>query len=72
MGVNNVYNKFKKIYPEKSITVEKIFSNGNNSLRIIMYDQTEWIFTYKSDAIHILETIKSYKKRLNERNKKGG
>ena len=61
--MNNVLSSFKRLFPEYAEKIQKIFSFGKDTIRIIMKDHSEFIFRYAGDDDYCFETKKSYERR---------
>lgn len=63
----DVYEWFKRYFPQYSEHVETWFQNGKNSVRVRQENKQEFIFTYNGEKDWCFETADSYVKRMKER-----
>lgn len=62
-----IYRKFLYYFPKYKDITEKYYSNGRNSIRIVVNDGSEYIFVYTNGKNFRFETFNSYKKRLKKK-----
>lgn len=63
MTYKEVFEKFNHYFPQFADSVETIFPNGKNSVRIRVRYLQDYIFTYNKEKDWCLETVGSFIKR---------
>lgn len=64
MSQKEILEKFKTTFPELARNTSIWFPNGKNSIRVRQVGGQEFIFTYNDKKEWILETHKSFIKRM--------
>lgn len=59
-----VYEKYKKMFPELAIHVEDWFPNGKDSIRVRVKSGSDFIFTYHNWNDWRYETVDSFIREL--------
>ena len=66
----DVYEWFKRYFPQYAEHVETWFQNGKSSVRVRQENKQEFIFTYNGEKNWCFETVDSYVMRMKERKAK--
>lgn len=64
MTHKEVFEKFEKCFPQFAETVECIFPNGKNSIRVRIAYLRDYIFTFNDEYDWCFETVDSFIKRM--------
>lgn len=64
MSQKEVYDKFKRIFPQFAENSKMWFPNGKNSIRIRHKNGNDFIFTYNKETDWRFETVEAFIKHL--------
>ena len=64
MTQQDVFEQFKKIFPQYTDRTEAWFPNGKHSIRIRLLTGHDFIFTYNNHEQWSFETVDMFLKRL--------